>query len=340
MRSLQLMCVFACLTHCVIFAQNGEKSQAINQKEDRQKYKNHEEKDKGHFLTVSAKLGYSGFDYKLQSLNENGKVKKQPGYGIDVKYSYFFHKNWGVSTGVGVSHYASKGRLQGSLAEEKFHNLGMLRDDDFEGRPRDFELRARITNLEEKQSAYFIDIPVLLSYQTRFGKEKRWGMYGGLGVKLLFPVNTKFKILNGASSEFNISGQYDGIPTDMGSPANPPVIQHGYGTISDPNSSLNWDDKAKIKMGIAGTAEFGFLFALKESMDLQLGGYIDYGFNNIKKEGNKGLFSAPSSYHPGADNKIGNGIIYNGMLNSNITDKIKMISFGAKIALKFQLGGN
>jgi len=337
MRNFYLWCILFLLGGGYICAQTQQRRTEVRQ----------EEKDsladyfKGSYLTVSGNIGGSSLNYKLNSLGEKGSRSAGLGYGIDVKYSYFFHPHWGITSGVGISYYGTTGKLKGSLAEDKFHNLGKLTDNDWQPAPKDYELRARVTNLEEKQTTYLLEVPLMVSYHTYFREQGScWGIYGGLGAKLQFPVSPKFKIKNGGKSEFNVSGQYDGIPVDMGSPLNPPVPQHGYGTITDPNSSLDWNDKAKLKMGVAATAELGVLFSLSKTTDLQIGGYIDYGLTDIKKNGNRGLFAAPSAYHPGADNKVGNGIKYNGMLNSNVTGKIRPISFGVKIGLKFKMGGD
>jgi len=297
-----------------------------------------QEERKGSYLGISGNIGSSYLDYDLTSLNEEGTVNSKPGYGVELKYSYFFNYHWGISTGVGISHYASVGKLAGGITDGSYYSLGMLTDDDEAGRPRTYELRARLSNLEEKQTTYLLEIPLMMTYQTFFGERERWGIYGSLGVKLQFPVKTKFSIKNGAGSQLNVSGYYTDIPTDMGSPSNPPVVQHGYGTINDPNNLLNWDDDAKLKMGVAGAAELGFLFAVGKTTDLMIGGYIDYGFSDLKKNKNQGLFTAPAVYHPGADNKIGNGIKYNGMLNSDVTEKIKALSFGGKVTLRFKVG--
>jgi len=336
MRNFYLLCILLLFGNGYVCAQGEQKQPKIKQ----------EERDsltsyfKGSYLTVSGSIGSSSMNYKLNSLGEKGSRSGGLGYGIDVKYSYFFHSHWGVTTGVGISHYRTTGKLKGNLAEDKFYDLGKLTDNDWQPAPKDFELRSRITNLEEKQTTYLFEVPLMVSYHTYFKEEGScWGIYGGLGAKLQFPVSSKFKIKNGGKSEFNVSGKYDGIPVDMGSPGNPPVPQHGYGTITDPNSTLDWNDKTKLKMGVAATAELGVLFSLSKTTDLQVGGYIDYGLTDIKKNGNRGLFTAPSVYHPGADNKIGNSITYNGMLNSNLTGKIRPISFGVKIALKFKIGG-
>lgn len=297
---------------------------------------------KGSYLTVSISGGIHGLDYSLNSLGEKGKTTNKLGGAVSFSYSYFFNNHWGFTTGLSASRYVSNGKLNGwlnsdgTLMDDKFYGMGMLVDDDYQGRPVDFELRARISNLEERQTTYFLDVPVMLMYQTHFGEKENWGLYGGLGVKLQFPFNTRYKIQGGENSQFNVSGKYDGVPTDMGAPSNPPVPQHGYGTITNPNATLDWNGKGKHKMGVAGSAELGFLFVLKEDLDLLVGGYIDYGLTNVKKGPEKSLFTAPGVYHPAANNQIGKGIEYNGMLQSDVTGKIKPIAFGLKIGLRFQ----
>ncbi len=331
------LCFFAFIAMGAFAQGEPRRSETLNKPESRN-YQDSLQQRKGSYLSISGNVGSSSFKYDLEGLKgEEGTREGKLGFGFELKYSYFFNDHWGVTTGVGLSQYASIGKLKGSLAEDIFYSLGEFVDNDEVGRPIDFELRARLTNLEEKQIAWLVEVPLMLSYQTYFGDDEKWGMYGGIGAKLQFPFSTKFKIQNGASSQFNVSGKYDGIPTDMGSPMNPPVPQHGYGTISDPNSTLDWNEKAKLKMGVAATAELGFMYALSNSMDLTLGGYIDYGLNDIKKNGNNKILTASSVYHPGADNHVGKGITYHGMLNSNATDKIKLISFGAKIGLRFKL---
>ncbi|KMM32780.1 hypothetical protein ACM15_15685, partial [Parabacteroides goldsteinii] len=95
--------------------------------------------------------------------------------------------------------------------------------------------------------------------------------------------------------------------------------------------------KNKLKLGVAGTAELGFLFTLGEDTDLLLGGYIDYGFTNMKKKKDQGLLATPASYHPDGNMTVGKGIPYNGMMNSNVTDKVKVMSFGVKFGVRFKL---
>ena len=70
-----------------------------------------------------------------------------------------------------------------------------------------------------------------------------------------------------------------------------PVPHHGFGTINDPGRELDWSGKNKLKLGVAGTAELGFLFTLGEDTDLLLGGYIDYGLHQHEEKERPGVIN-------------------------------------------------
>lgn len=286
------------------------------------------------YLSISGCLGAYNLHYGLRSA---GNHKGQTGYGVEVKYQYFFSSSWGITTGIGFSRYGAVSRIRGSMEDNSYLSLGNLTDDDEEGRPREYNLRVRFTNLHEKQTAYMIEIPLAGSFQTYFGNEEKWGIYATAGIKMQIPLKAKFRIEDGETSQLNVSGFYPDIPADKGSPSEPPVPQHGFGTITNPNQSLHWDDDTKLNISFAAIGEAGFLYKLSRKTDMMLGAYIDYGFNNIKKYKHQNIFTAPTVYHPGADNLVGYGLTYNGILNSTLAKNIKLRSFGGKITLRFQL---
>ena len=295
--------------------------------------------EKKSYFSIGGNVGSSAFDYEFNN-GVDGKRKTGLGGGFHLGYSYFFNSHWGIATGVGLSYYQTKSQLRGEVNAGDYFNLGNQTDDDnISGEPRNYELRARLGNWEEKHSSFMVEVPLMAMYQTRFGTG-RWGMYTGLGVKLQAPTNSRFKIRNNADRQLNISGYYvfeDNIGIDYGAPGEPPVTQHGFGTVTGPDNNVKWNDKMKLKPGIAGTAELGIMVDVGKGMDLMLGGYIDYGLNDIKEHGSQQLMSAPSQYISGANSQVGKGIRYNGMIDSNATDKVKLISFGVKMALRMKL---
>jgi len=287
--------------------------------------------EKTSYLTVSGNLGSSVLKYDIH----DGKRGSKMGYGFHLGYSYFFDQNWGVSTGIGLSHYKASGKLYGNIIPDEGTSLGMqVDDDDISGDPKDYELRYRLGQLKEEQTSFMLEIPIMGQYQTRFGDEQRWGAYGGLGIKIQIPINAKFKVKEG---QLNVSGYYPHSEIDKGAPGLPPVDQHGFGTVSDISKTLGWKDDIDLKVGIAGSAELGGMVDLGNDFDLMLGAYIDYGFNDIRKHKNEPLIKAPAAYIPAANGQVGRGLIYEGLINTDKTGKVKLLSFGVKMALRFKL---
>ena len=297
------------------------------------------QKEKSSYLSVNVNAGLTSLNFSVSEIdgktsNSNAKI----GIGLNGKYNFYFNNNWGIGTGLGFSLYKSRASLTGGMGENFVYSLGTYNDDDASGAPRNFTLKARVENIEEKQSIFFVDIPLSILYQTRFSYGK-WGAYGSLGVKILMPVSRKYDAVKSTTSKLNVSGFYgDNTQNfDMGAPGTPPVPQHGFGTVDNPTASLKWNGTTELKTGYAVTFEIGALSRLTNESDLFFGPYIDYTLNDLKNN-NISLLSGPTgSYHPDANNNTGKGIIYNGLLNSNHSDRVIPFSFGVKIGVRFKL---
>ena len=320
--------------------------------------------EKGSFLTISGGVGGGGFQYKPQGIysfginkdaDSAGTNKDKLGWNAHLGYSYFFTPNWGLATGVGISYYRTIGKIhETDFAKDEYYSMGKYVDDDWVTIPKttNYELRLRLTNWQEEQKGYFIEVPLMLRFQYKLGATRLHGFYAGLGAKLQIPIiQSTYRVLDGKSKKdtrMNVSGQYDGYDgidgkwnemPDIGAPGNPNLSYHGFGSIHNPYGAFGWKGDLNLKMSIAGTAEFGFLFGLSKRVDLMVGGYFDYGFNNIKKGEDKALFDAPPpQYHPGANNNVGNGIGYNGFVNSDRTSKVNLMAYGGRIGLQIKLG--
>ena len=307
----------------------------------------------GSFLTVAGGAGFGGFQYTPKGISSDGTNKDKFGWNAKVGYSYYFTPHWGLHTGVGMSYYRTIGKYNTGFVENpykggeprgEYYTLGKHIDDDWVvGAPKNYELRVRLANWEEEQKSYFIEVPLMLMFKHKFGETQRHGFYFGLGAKLQIPIiKSVFSVLDGENEKdlrLNVSGKYDDDPTlDMGSPGDPNAAGHGFGSIHNPYDALKWGGDLSLKMSIAGTAELGFLFGLSKRVDLMVGGYFDYGFNNIKKGDDKNFLESPSQYHPAANGNIGNGITYNGMINSDRTDKVNLMAYGGRLGLQIKLG--
>ena len=297
------------------------------------------QKERSSYLSADINAGLSSLSHSVTGLDgQAGSAKSKAGFGLNAKYSYYFNRNWGIGTGLGLSIYNSSSIIHGGMSDNNLYRLGSYIDDDNSGLPKNFELRGRLENIKEKQNIQLFEIPLTVLYQTRFSYGK-WGAYGSLGVKFQLPITKKYEAVKNYGSVFNVSGYYTDATQsfDMGAPGNPSVEQHGFGTLENPGPALGWKGGVELKTGIAGTFEAGAIYRLTGESDFCFGVFVDYGFSDIKKE-NGSLLSGPANaYHPEANNNIGKGIIYNGLLNSNHTDKITPVSFGVKIGVRFKL---
>ena len=297
------------------------------------------QKDNSSYMSANIYAGLSSLNYGVTEINgQAGNVKSKAGIGFSAKYDYYFNSNWGIGTGLGLSIYNGSAIISGGMGDNNIYKLGNYTDDDNSGLPRNFELRGRMENIKEKQNVQLFEIPLTLLYQKRFSYGK-WGAYGSLGVKFQLPMSKKYEVVKNAGSRMNVSGYYTDATQgfDMGAPENPSVEQHGFGTLDNPGPSLGWKGSSELKSGIAGTFEAGAISRLTNESDFCFGVYIDYGFSDIKKNSGSLLSGPANAYHPEANNNIGKGIIYNGLFDSNLTDKIKPVSFGIKIGVRFKL---
>lgn len=296
--------------------------------------------EKGHYIGISGGLGWGGLNYDYKGASSFGDTKYKLGGNATIDYTYYFHKNWGVSIGAGGSLYRSYVEYTESDPNNAFFQFGGVQIDDSE-QALEYQLRARLNDWEEKQTVYMVDIPIMLKYQKRFGKADRHGLYFGIGAKIQLPIKSEYEVVDAdfaGANRLTVSGYYENFGgLDLGYDGES-LPDHGFGSIHNPNEALGWNGDLEMEgLGVSGIAEFGGLFGLNKRMDLLVGVYFDYGFKDLKKS-DVDLFSAPASYLPNANNNIGKGIGYAGMLNSNGVDKISSMAYGVKVGLRIKLG--
>ncbi len=293
---------------------------------------------KGLYLTIDGGLGANHFCY---TLNSGNKSVPQLGWGGNLGVQYFFTKHWGLGTGIGISFYNSKGNYSNSWQNDLSHySFNGMHDDDLgtlDDNYKYYTLLLGLSNWTEIQKGYFLEVPLMLRYQTKWGASEKVGIYFGVGLKMQVPIiSQKYKVQNG--SQLSVSAYYDAPDMTLPDPHGPDVSDHGYGT----NSNISYSGTMNLKLGLAATGEVGFLFMLSRRVDLTLGAYLDYDFINMKKnnktaEGylicpeNGATTIQPSSY-------VGDRLQYHGYLNSYTTDKVNLLGVGGKVGLRIKLG--
>ena len=286
--------------------------------------------EKGLHLTLGGTLGGTNLGYTTDT---DVKSRFGFGYGGSLGVQYFFTQHWGLSLGVGVTRYKSS-----AVYYNKYVYKNMVDNSKFANEL--YDLRIGLDDWKEVQKSLFLEIPLMAMYQKKWGKKEGFGMYFGLGAKLQLPVfkkTNKYDVKSG--SELFISGYYPDYDMTIDN-----LPDYGFGTTQN----TGYNGQFNLKIGVAATAELGFLIKLSRRWDLMLGVYADYGFLNMKGKNNTdyGTLVGPegnaNTIHPSVIdehvNYIGERVEYNGFLGSTTVEKVHPIAIGGKLGIRVKLG--
>lgn len=307
--------------------------------------------EKGLYISGSGSFGIQGFKYELKGSGANGQSSMKIGWTGGFGFQCFFTRNIGISSGLYASFYQSVGKYTHSMTLSDYYGLGMQQDDDMFGsdHPREYELQGRLGNgFAESQKSYMLELPVLAMFQYGFGSSRRHGFYAGAGFKLQIPVYSTYAVQDSRYEQdpiVNISGNYGDKVGNVGAPGNPPVDWHGFGYLHNPNQKLGWHGKTKLNPSVSVSFKAGFFFALSRRVSLLVGGYFDYGLNNMIRKSSRSaaLLEAPASYLPDANgdengHNIGKGVQYRGLLNSRSVTRANLMAYGGELGVRVKLG--
>ena len=274
--------------------------------------------EKGLHLFLGGNAGRTNFSYRLEA----GNPKADLGYGASIGAQYYFTEYLGLSLGVDLSVFNTISHFN---QNREFKFPGII-DSDKDSCDITIELR----KWEEGQKTYFIDIPLLMRFQYKWGRKEMHGFYLALGVKLQVPFSTNYKKAQG---DVGVYGYYPEWELTLGwAEKGVELPWHGYGT----NSDMDWSGKNQLKLGCAIQAEAGLLIGLSRRVDLTIGALADYGFLNIKKN-HDNLVELVKNKTP-QEGEVGAVASYNGVLNSNKTNMIHPSSIRATLGLRVKIG--
>ena len=252
--------------------------------------------EKGSYIDFNVGGGLHNLSYSLL----NGTEKTQAGYTLNAGYTYFFTSNWGIHTGLGIQTFNSMSTL---------NYLSNTQDIDADGQT--YQFKANYTNYQEKQQAILIDIPLAIQY--RFPINEKIGLLASIGAMMALPVKSSFKTFGGGLVTTGYYSQWNVELSDM--------PQHGFSTMTN-----SFTGNTTLKTSYMGIADLGGLFKLSQRLDLYVGGYVNYGLNNVLTPDSKLI------YQP-------NGT-YNGVLASSQTTQVTPMSYGVKVGFYVRLGKN
>lgn len=206
-----------------------------------------------HEFSLWGSGGLSTLKYSPKIGNQKNGLGGQVGLG----YTFFITPQWGVSSGAELSFHKAKTKLHGLT--------GNYDTRDYEGSAFDF--RYKVNEYEDTQTAMFINIPLMIQYQT-IGRRQ---FYIAAGGKIGIPVSPKSKI-----NKYDI--QTSGYYTDENYEYTDEYYM-GFGKFSGKKDKTDLD----LKVSYMISAEAGLKWRIGERSSLYTGAYLDYGLNNINK---------------------------------------------------------
>lgn len=265
-------------------------------------------------VSVNIAGGLSSLSYDANI----GKRNNEAGSSFGIGYTYFFFDNLGLNTGVELASYKAK------LKADNFNNVlhGLVDPSDNEK----YDLYTSLQGYQEKQSAIYVNIPMMVQYQI--GDVNKF--YIQAGAKLGIPVKGKYE--SSASTTIN-KGFFHKT-------ANWGETQEfmGFGTTQN----YAYDEDLDFKVACILAAEAGMKWRLKDNLFLYTGAYVDYGVNDIVKGGHSNTFTKveelPDALITRTNSALNSSIGYgSSKLTQQMTEKIRPISVGIKIKLALAL---
>ena len=247
-------------------------------------------------LSVYAGGGLSSLIYE----RERGYANKGVGSLFGIGYTWFVSGRLGIVTGVEASLYRSK-----FTSEER---LGTYNATNTTG--EQFEFRYDYQGFLEKQSALFLQIPVMAQLQT--GR-----LFASAGLKIGIPLGIKFDVTR---ANFSTSGTYMGyeIPKDK---------DKGLYDFNETSYSGNFESAFLWAFAFEG----GGQWFLGKRTNLYAGLWFDIALNNLS--GHQGV--PPKEHVVEYDPKVTGCLKYYSILETK--NWINAMSAGLKVKLSFSL---
>ena len=237
--------------------------------------------------------GFHNLNYDLR----NGTQENNIGFTCNLGYNYFFSRNWGVGSGLGLESFQSEATLNYQTSKSSVDTDG-----------ESFKFRTQYNDWQEKQSVLLLDIPISLIYQKQLSEKLKFQF--SAGPKVSFAVQSNYKIEGGSIETFGFYPQYNVFLYDM--------PQHNFSTLTrfpKNDTSLN--------PVVSAYSNGGALYKLNSCMDLYAGVYIDLGLSNMIDARDQFLYQEDG--------------VYNGVFSSRLTSKVKHFAFGFKVGINFRL---
>jgi hypothetical protein len=266
--------------------------------------------------SIHAGVGNSSLQYNLPDFIRSpgdGGLQSEIGENFGVRYSCFFSSYFGFSIGLEAAMYNSLLTINNLDIEQVTETPP--------GLAGTFFFRANYSMLKEKQSALFLQLPLMLQFQFPVGKQTFF--YFGAGGKYGIPLSASY---NPTVNSITTTGY-----SDYSRQVYQNMPNHGFTTYNNAVSSTQLTFKPSYTLSF----ESGFKWKISNRNSIYAGLYLDQGMNNIRQDlpvdqaKNNAGYSADYSYNSLLQTSIG---------DTPFINEIKPYAFGVKIRIAFGAG--
>ena len=242
---------------------------------------------KGHYLQALLGAGYGSMGYSIYDLQQGLKNARNNGgfnWLAQFNYVYYFHENVGFMVGLQVEQMTSYSVLNGT---KTWSSNG---DSD---NGEEYSHTVTMNNWKERQTSFLLGLPIGFQFQYPIAHMKnvthrnnQLRIYADLGAKVNYLVGQKYNLVSGSISH---SGVYEKWNLSLDEMIG---IDRDYYTETIGQSKGWMTNKQNLSLkniSVDGMLDFGFMIPLQEHLDLMVGLYANYTFNNLRDGVGKGI---------------------------------------------------
>lgn len=290
---------------------------------------------KGHYIQALVGLGYGSMGHSIKDLYDDMLKARNAGGGnglLQFNYAYYFHENWGFFTGLMFEHMNSYSVLNGT---KSFNTHG---DSDH---GENYDHIVRMNDWTEKEVSYMLGVPVGIQMQYPIytmpavsHRNNQLRLYADLGAKFNWVMASKWNLVSGSIShegDYSYRGLYldESIGDDR---------DYYTETISDDGQWTTQKNDLDFKhISIDGMADLGVMIPLAERLDLMVGLYANYTFNNLRnsERGQEIGWHNTSPEVAGTIREHSFMNDYEGVMETNYVGAVRPWDVGVKVGVSF-----
>lgn len=236
---------------------------------------------KGHYLQALVGLGYGSLGYGLKDLQDGLRNARNGGgfnWLVQFNYVYYFHENWGFMVGLMAEQRMSNATLNGT------HTWTSHGDSD---NGEEYDHTVTMNNWKEQQVSYLVGLPVGIQMQYPIAKmpkvthrNNQIRIYADLGAKVNYLIANKYNLKSGSISHMGDYSKWNlTLDERIGNDRDYYTEYIEKGSYwSKKKHNLNLSD-----ISVDGMFDLGVMIPLQEHLDLMVGAYFNYTFNNLRK---------------------------------------------------------